>query len=133
MPRQNKLSLMADLRRIENEKPKLKKSQITNQLVYSTSTLQRYRNNVYMLSPYGIQLNTTNQRSKKVSNTNFDKTTHRDPDSKRPRLTSTDLKPTSKESSPEVKPVKTKTNLKGGANIEITEKLLDEIVQKNYL
>ena len=41
---QYKLNLMADFMWMNNENPKLKQSQIANQLGYSTSTLQRYRN-----------------------------------------------------------------------------------------
>ena len=98
--RQYKLNLMADFMRMKNESPKLKQSQIANQLRYSTSTLQRYRNDINMLSPYRIQPNNTNKRTKKVSNTDSDNNSHRDHDLKRSRLTSNDLKPTSKESYP---------------------------------
>ena len=63
--RQHKLKLMADFMRIKNENPKLKKSEIANQLGYSSSILQRYRSDIYMLSPYKIQSNNTNKRIKK--------------------------------------------------------------------
>ena len=94
--RQYKLNLMADFMRIENENPKLKQSQIANQLGYSTSTLQSYRNDIKMLSPYKIQTNTTKKRSKMGSNTKFDNNSHRDSDVKRSCLTSNDPKPTSR-------------------------------------
>ena len=42
---------MADFMRIKYEHPKLKQSEIANQLVESSSTLQRYRNDINMLSP----------------------------------------------------------------------------------
>ena len=42
---------MADFMSLKNENPKLKQSGIANQLGYSTSTLQRYRNDINMLSP----------------------------------------------------------------------------------
>ena len=58
-----------------------------------------------MLSPYRSNPNNTSKRVKKTSNTNFDNNSHHGSDVKRPRLTSNDLKPISKESSPEVKPV----------------------------
>ena len=45
-----KLSLMADFMRIKYEYPKMKQSEIANQLGKSSSTLQRYRNNIKMLS-----------------------------------------------------------------------------------
>ena len=52
--------------------PKLKQSEIANQLGYSSSTLQRYRNDIKMLSPYRIQPNNTNKRAKKAPNTKSD-------------------------------------------------------------
>ena len=70
--RQYKLNLMADYMRMKYENPKLKQSQIANQLSYSTSTLQRYRNDLNMVSPYRIKPNNTNKRAKKTSNTNSD-------------------------------------------------------------
>ena len=50
--RQYKLNLMADFMRVKYENPKMKQSEIANQLSYSTSTLRRYRNDINMLSPY---------------------------------------------------------------------------------
>ena len=46
--------------------PKLKQSEIADQSSYSGSTLQRYRNDIYLLSLYRIQPNITNKLSKKV-------------------------------------------------------------------
>ena len=40
---------MADFMKVKYENPKLKQSQIANQL--ASSTLQRYRNDINMLSP----------------------------------------------------------------------------------
>ena len=111
--RHYKLNLMADFMRMKYEDPKLKQSQIANQLSYSTRNLQRYRSSINGLSPYRIQSNNTNKRTKKVSNTILDNNAHRDHDLKRPRLSSNDLKPTSKETSLEVKPVKSKNKFKG--------------------
>ena len=75
-----------------------------------------------------IHPSTTNKRPKKVSNTNLENNSHHEHDLKRPQMTSNDFKTTSNE------PVKNKKNkLKGGATTEITEKYLDEIVNKNYL
>ena len=51
LSRQYKLNLMDDFMRIKNETAKLKQSGITNRLCYSSSTLQRDRNDVYMVSP----------------------------------------------------------------------------------
>ena len=47
--RQYKLNLTADFMRIKYEKPKLKQSEIANPLSYSSSTLQRYRNDINIL------------------------------------------------------------------------------------
>ena len=49
--RQYKLNLMADFMQIKYQNPKMKQSEIANQLGYSSSTLQRYRNDINMLSP----------------------------------------------------------------------------------
>ena len=53
------LNLMAVFLRVKYENPKLKQSQIANRLGYSTSTLQRYRNDINMLSAYRINPNIT--------------------------------------------------------------------------
>ena len=42
---------MADFMRIKYENPKMRQSEIANQLGYSTTTLQRFRNDINMLSP----------------------------------------------------------------------------------
>ena len=70
--RQYKLNLTADFMRIEYENPKLKQSEIADQLGYSTSTLQRYRGDTNMLSLYRIQSSNTDKRIKKASKTNSD-------------------------------------------------------------
>ena len=56
--RQYKLNLMADFMRVKYENPKLKQSEIANQLNLSSSTIQKYRNDINMLSPYRINPNT---------------------------------------------------------------------------
>ena len=63
--RQYKLNLMCDFMRLKYENPRMKQSEIANRLNLSTSTLQRYRNDINMLSPYRIQANNTNKRTKK--------------------------------------------------------------------
>ena len=104
--RQYKLNLMADFMRLKYENPKMKQSEIANQLSLSSSTIQRYRNDINMLSPYRNNQNNTNKRAKKAKNTNFDNNSSRDTDLK---MTSNDLKTTSTE------PVKNKRyKLKGG-------------------
>ena len=50
-----------------------------------------------MLSPYRINPNNTNKRTKRASNTNFDNNSHTNYDVKRPQLTSNGLKITSNE------------------------------------
>ena len=121
--RQYKLNLMADFMRIKFENPKLKQSEIANQLGDSTSTLQRYRYDVNMFSPYRIQPNNSNKRTKKVKYTNFDNNFHHDCDIKRPRMTSNDHKRPQSTSKTE-----NKNSLNGGRNIEIIEHYLDEIL-----
>ena len=63
--RQYKLDLMSKIMCIKFENPKMKQSEIANQLGYTTSTLQRYKNDKNMLSPYKIYPNNTNKRVKK--------------------------------------------------------------------
>ena len=122
--RQYKLNLMADFMRVKYENPKLKQSEIANQLGLSSGTLQRYRNDIKMLSPYRINQNNTNKRTKKASKTIFVNNSHRELDAKRPQITSNDLSMISNN-----KPVRNKkSKLKGGANIEINEHYLDEIL-----
>ena len=86
--RQYKLNLMADFMRIKYENPKLKQSEIANRLCYSSSTSQRYSNVVNMVSPYRINPNNTNKRTKTASNTTFDNNSHHETDVKRPQMTS---------------------------------------------
>ena len=90
--RQYKLNLMADFMRVKYENPKMKQSEIANQLSMSPSSLQRYRNDINMLSPYRINPNNTNKGTKKAKNTDFDYLSHHEPDVKRPQMTSNDLK-----------------------------------------
>ena len=85
--RQYKLNLMVDFMRVKYENPKLKHFEIANQLGLPSSTLQRYRNDINMLSPYRIHPNDTNKRTKKVKNNNFDNTSHRDQDFEKPQMT----------------------------------------------
>ena len=50
----------------KNSNPKLEQSEVANQLGNSASTLQRYRNDINMLSPYRINPNNTNKRTKRL-------------------------------------------------------------------
>ena len=118
--------------RMNYENPKLKQSEIANRLGYSSSTLQRYRNGINMISPYRINPNNTNKRTKKAKNTNFDENTSTINDPKRLQMTSTDF--TRPESTSNGKKVKTKNNLKGGPvqdNVEINDQNLDEVIHNN--
>ena len=65
MSRQYELNLRAKSIQIKFENPKMKQSEIANQLSYSSSTLKRYRNDINMLSPYRIQSNNTNKKKKR--------------------------------------------------------------------
>ena len=90
--RQYKLNLMAAFMRVKYENPKMKQSEIVNELGMSSSTLQRYRNDINMISPYRINPNNNHKRTKKVKNTDFDNNSHPEADVKRPQMTSNDLK-----------------------------------------
>ena len=108
---------MADFMRVKYENPKTKQCETANQLGTSSSTLQRYRNDINILSPYRINPNNVKKRSKKAKINDSD-------DFKRPQMTSNDVKTTSNES------VKTKKNkLKGGSCVEIDEHYLDKILK----
>ena len=66
--RQFKLNLMADFMRVKYENPKLKQTERANQLCLSSSTLQRYRNYINMLSPYRINPKSTKTNKKGIKN-----------------------------------------------------------------
>ena len=120
--RQYKLNLMADFMRVKYEKSKMKQSEIANKIGMSSSTLQRYRNDINKLSPYRFSPNNVKKRSKKAKIDDIG-------DLKGPQMTSNDLKTTSNE------PVTNKKNkLKGGSiqeNIGFNEHYLDKILKKN--
>ena len=121
--RQYKLNLMCDYMRLKYENPKMRQSEIANQLGLSSSTIQRYRSDINMLSPYRINPNNNNKRTKKVKNIDFNNDSNHEHDCK---MTSNDLKTTSNE------PVKNKkSKLKGGSKIEIGVHYVDEILQNN--
>ena len=106
---QYKLNLMADFMRLKYDNSRLRQSEIANQLGYSSSTLQRYRNDINMISAYRINPNNTSKRTKKVKNTNFDENTSLNNDHKRPQMTSNDHKKSQSTSK-----TKSKNVLKGG-------------------
>ena len=123
LTRHYKLKLMNDFMNIKYQNPKMKQSEIANQLNMSTSTIQRQRNDINMLSPYRINPNNVKKRPKKAKIDD-------NGDLKRPQMTSDDLKTTSNDN----KKTKTKNNLKGGSlqeNIEINEHYLDKVLKNN--
>ena len=112
--RHYKIKLMNDFMNIKYQNPKMKQSEIANQLNMSTSTIQRQRNDIIMLSPYRINPNNVKKRPKKAK-------TDDNSDLKRPQMTSNDS----------IKNKKTK--LKGGSvqdDVEIDEHYLDKILKK---
>ena len=119
LTRHYKLKLMNDFMHIKNQNPKMKQSDMANHLNMSPSTLQIYRNDINMLSPYRINQNNVKKRPKKVKIDGID-------DLKRPQMTSNDDNTRTNET------VKNKKNkLKGGSNIEINEYYLDKILKNN--
>ena len=129
--RQYKLNLMADFKRTKNENSKFKQSERANQLGYSSSTLQRNRNDINTLWPYRIQSNNNNKRTKKASITNYNNDSHREPDVEWPQMTSNGLKTTQTNTKSNKK---NKNIPKGGSvheNIEINDQYLDEILENN--
>ena len=129
--RKYKLNLMADFMRLKNENPKMKQSEVVNQLGLSSSTIQRYRNDIKMLSPYRIQSNNINKRIKMVKNTTSNNDTQPNHDDKRPQMTSNDLK------TAQTKPnKKNKSVPKAGSvqqNIEINKHYLDEFLDNKKI
>ena len=84
-----------------------------------------------MISPYRIKPNNTNKRTKKASNTISDNSSHREPDLRRPQMTSNDFKTTQTETKSNNE---NKNFVKAESvheNIEINEHYLDEILQNN--
>ena len=124
LTRHYKLKLMNDFMNNKYQNPKMRQSEIANNLNMSSSTIKRYRNDINMLSPYRISPNNTKKRSKKAKIDDIG-------DLKRPQMTSIDSETNSKE------PVKNKKNkLKGGGftlqeNVEIDEHYLDKILKNN--
>ena len=118
-----KLKIMNDFMNIKYQNPKMTQSEISTQINMSSSTIQRYRNDINMLSPYRNNPNNVKQRSKKAKIDN-------NGDLKRPQMTSNDLKTSSND-----KKTKSKNTLNGGfvqeENIEINEHYLDKILKNN--
>ena len=120
LTRHYKLKLMNDFMHPKNQNPQMKQSEIANYLKMSSSTLQRYRNDINMLSPYRINPNNVKKQPKKAKINDIG-------DLERLQMTSDNSKTTSNES------VKNKKKIKGGSvedNIEINEHYLDKILKK---
>ena len=83
-----KLKFMNDFLHIKYRNPKMTQSEISSHLNMSPSTIQRYRNDINMLSPYRINPNNVRKQQKKIK-------IDINGDLKRPQLTSNDLKTTS--------------------------------------
>ena len=124
LTRHYKLKIMNDFMYMKYQNPKLKQSELANNLNMSSSTIQRYRNDINMLSPYRISPNNVKKRTKKPKIDDIG-------DLKRPQMTSNGVKTTLNET------VKNKKNkLKGGAiqdNIEINEHYLDKILKNKNI
>ena len=60
-----KLKLMSDFMNINYQNPKMTQSEISNQLGMSSSTLQRYRNDINMISPYRKKPKNVKKQQKK--------------------------------------------------------------------
>ena len=65
LTRHYKLKLMNDFMHIKYQNPRMRQSEIANHLDMSTSTVQRYRNDINMLSPYRINPNNVKKHTKK--------------------------------------------------------------------
>ena len=118
-----KLKLMNDFMNIKYHNPKLKQSEIASQLNMSTSTIQRQRNDINMLSPYRINPNNVKKRPKKVKIDENNDIKRGSDDLKRPQKNSNDKK------------TKSKNVLKAGSvqeeDVEINEHYLNEIIKNN--
>ena len=119
LTRYYKLKLLNDFMNVKYQNAKMKQSEIASHINMSSSTLQRHRNDIKVLSLYRNNPNNVKKHPKKAKIDDIS-------DLKRPQTTSNDLKTTSNET---VKNEKVK--LKGGSNIEINEHYLDKILKNN--
>ena len=121
--RHYRIKLMNDFMNIKYQNPKMRQSEIASQLNMSSSSIQRQRNDINMLSPYRINPNNVKKRSKKFKIDENNDLKRGSDDLKRPQLTSNDKK------------TRSKNVLKGGSvqeeNIVINEHYLDKIIKNN--
>ena len=89
--RQYKLDLMARFTEIKSVNPKLKQNQMAKELGCPSSTLQRYRNDIKMLSLYRIPPDSQKGRQE-ISNTNLDDNSNSEHDAESRQVTSKHLK-----------------------------------------
>ena len=89
--RQCNFRLMARFLEIKSVNPKLKQNQIAKKLSHSSISEQRYRNDITMLSPYGIPPNKTQKRRHKILNKTLDDNSNREHDLKRHQMSSKDI------------------------------------------
>ena len=82
---------MARFKEIKSVNPKLKQSQLAKDLGYPSSTIQRYKNDIKMLSLYRIPPD-SQKRRQKISNTNLDDNSNSEHDAQRRQVTSKYLK-----------------------------------------
>ena len=61
-----KLKIMNDFMNIKYQNPKMTQSEISSKLNIAPSTIQRYRNDKYMISPYRINPNNVKKQQKKT-------------------------------------------------------------------
>ena len=66
LTRHYKLKPMNDFMYIKYQNPTMKQSEIANHLNMSSSTLQRYRNDINMFSPYRINPNNVKNGQKRL-------------------------------------------------------------------
>ena len=66
LTRHYKLKIMNDFMYMKYQNPKLKQSELANNLNMSSSTIQRYRNDINMQPPYRISPNNVKKRTKKA-------------------------------------------------------------------
>ena len=66
LTRHYKLKLMDDFLHIKYQNPKTKQSEISNQIGLSSSTVQRYRNDINVFSLYRVQSNNVKNDQKRL-------------------------------------------------------------------
>ena len=131
---------MARFMEIEAINLRLTQKELFEEFVYSTSSLQRYRQDKNMLSLYRIPPN-SHKRRQKILNREHDleRPQMTSNDFERPQLTSNDLAKPDTTTESTVKRTSNKRNknvLKAGSvhgNVEINDKCFDEFLHNNTL